>query len=298
MPVKRHSILIVEQSATQRTILRDMVVREGYEVVEATSGAEATCALHDREIDAALVGWELPDVAGPALCYRWSNSGEHSLVPLLIMTSYSGSEAVRDCLDAGALDFISKPPNQLELFARLRLALRLRDLGLQLHESSMRDALTGLYNRRHIQGELERHVEAARRYGQVFSVAMPDVDLFKRINDRHGHAAGDLVLRQLAEYFVSRLRRTDVVGRFGGEEFLVILHGTTLANAETAMESLRRGLTGRPFGSDGAAVDVTISTGVAQWTPEMPDVDALVRKADGGLYSSKREGRNRVTAVP
>jgi len=160
--MKRRRILVVEQSATQRAILRDMVTREDYEVAEATTGAEATARLREHDIDAALVGWELPDVAGPALCHRWNNSGEFSLVPLLIMTSYSGAEPVRDCLDAGALDFVSKPPNQLELFARLRLALRLRDLGVQLQEASVRDPLTGLYNRRHMKIELDRHVASDR----------------------------------------------------------------------------------------------------------------------------------------
>ncbi len=295
--MKRQAILIVEESATQRAILRDMVTREGYDPVEATSGADAEATLRAREIDAVLVGWELPDVAGPALCYRWSHSEELGLVPLLIMTSYSGSEAVRDCLDAGALDFISKPPNQLELFARLRLALRLRDLGVTLHESSVRDALTGLYNRRHLQAELERHIEAARRYGEAFSVAMTDIDLFKKINDAHGHVMGDLVLRQLADYFVGRLRKTDIVGRFGGEEFIVILHGTLLANAVTAMESLRQGLAQRPFGTEEVVVNVTFSAGVAQWEPQIQGTDALVRKADEALYASKQQGRNRVTSM-
>jgi two-component system, cell cycle response regulator len=295
--MKRHAILIVEESATQRTILKDMVSREGYEAVEATSGAEATELLRSREIDAVLVGWELPDVAGPALCHRWNNAGELALVPLLIMTSYSGAEHVRDCLDAGALDFISKPPNQLELFARLRLALRLRDLGIQLRESSLRDALTGLYNRRHVQAELARHFEAARRYGEVFAVGMTDIDFFKKINDTHGHTMGDTVLRQLADYFAGRMRKTDIVGRFGGEEFIVILHGTSLANGMTAMEGLRKGLADKRFGSDEVVVNVTFSAGVAEWTPETADIDALVRKADEGLYASKQGGRNRVTAV-
>ena len=295
--MRRQAILIVEQSPTQRAILRDMVQREGYAVLEATTGAEGTEALRSTQVDAVLVGWELPDVAGPALCYRWSHSEELALIPLLIMTSYSGSESVRDCLDAGALDFISKPPNQLELFARLRLALRLRDLGLRLHESSVRDALTGLYNRRHIQEELDRHLSAARRYGEVFSVAMTDVDLFKNTNDRYGHTMGDVVLRQLAEYFDRRLRKTDIVGRFGGEEFIVILHGTALGEAVMAMDSLRRGLATYRFGSETVAVPVSFSAGVAQWTPDITTIDALVCKADAALYASKQAGRNRVTAT-
>jgi diguanylate cyclase (GGDEF)-like protein len=296
--MKRRRILIVEESATQRAMLKDMVTREGYEAVDATSGADATEKLRGQEIDVAIVGWELPDVPGPALCRRWNDSGEFPLVPYLIMTSYSGAEPVRDCLDAGATDFISKPPNQLELFARLRMAIRLRDLGLQLRESSIRDALTGLYNRRQLEVEMRRHCAAALRYGEAFSVAMTDIDFFKRINDTHGHAMGDVILRQMAEYFVGRLRTTDIVGRFGGEEFIIILHATPLPQAVVALESLRKGMAECRFGSEEIVVNVTFSAGVAAWSTEIVDDADLVKKADAGLYASKDHGRNRVTAAP
>jgi two-component system, cell cycle response regulator len=295
--MRRRRILIVEGSATQRTILSDMVSREGHQPLEATTGAEATQVLRGQEVDAVLVSWELPDVPGPALCHRWNDSGEFPMVPFLIMTSYTGSEPVRDCLDAGATDYIGKPPNQLELFARLRLALRMRDMGLQLQESSVRDALTGLYNRRHMQTELQRHIETAKRYAEVFSVAMIDIDFFKKINDTFGHSMGDIILKQMADYFLGRLRKTDIVARFGGEEFLIILHGTLLQQAAQALDSVRKGLADQPFGTEETVVPVTFSAGVAQWEKGLTDVDSIVRKADEALYASKQGGRNRVTAA-
>lgn len=289
-------ILIVEESITQRAMLRDMVVREGYEAVESTSGAEATERMRQKDIDAVLVGWELVDTTGPELCGQWHASGEYNLVPLVIVTSYDDASHLRESLDAGATDFIRKPPDQVELFARLRLALRVREFGLQLQESSIRDALTGLYNRRHVRTELERHCEQARRYGEAFSVAMIDIDYFKKVNDTYGHCVGDTVLRQLAQYFQSRMRKTDIVARYGGEEFLLVLHGTPLSQAEHAVEGVRRGMADIRFGAEETAVNVTISAGVTAWSAARADADALVAKADECLYASKQAGRNRVTA--
>lgn len=296
--MEQRKILIVEESTTQRAMLRDMVVREGYEVVECVSGVEATERMRQKDIDAVLVNWELVDTTGPELYHQWQATGEFDLVPLLIITSYADANHLRDSLDAGATDFIRKPPDQIELFARLRLALRMREFGVRLHESSVRDALTGLYNRRHIATELDRHCEAARRYGEMFSVAMIDIDFFKKVNDTYGHPMGDVILKQLAEYFLGRLRKTDIIGRIGGEEFLIILHGTPLPQAASALEAVRRGMAERRFGTDETVVNVTFSTGVSTWSEKRSDAHAILEKADECLYSSKQAGRNRVMATP
>jgi two-component system cell cycle response regulator len=296
--MNRRKILIVEGSVTQRAMLKDMVAKEGYEAVETAAGADATERLRMQDIDAVLINWELVDTTGPELCRRWQESGEFDLIPFLIITSHTDAEHVRESLDAGATDFIRKPPNQVELFARLRLALRMRDLRIELHENSIRDALTGLYNRRHIQTELDRHCEAAKRYGEIFSVAMIDIDLFKSINDSHGHAMGDTILRQMSEYLRGRMRKTDIVGRFGGEEFLIVLHATPLAQAGLALESLRKGMADRRFGTDDVVVNVTFSAGVASWSPALGNAQDLIKKADDGLYASKQAGRNRIILVP
>ena len=287
--MSQRRILIVEESVTQRSMLKDMVVKEGYAAVESVSGAEATEILRKQDIDAVLVNWELVDTTGPELCHKWHASGEFDLIPFLIITSYTDAAHLRDSLDAGATDFIRKPPDQVEL--------RVREFGIQLRESSIRDALTGLYNRRHVQAELEKHCESARRYGEAFSVAMIDIDFFKRINDAHGHVMGDTILRQMSDYFVHRMRKTDIVARFGGEEFLLVLHGTPLPQAALALEALRKGMADRRFGSDETVVNVTISAGVSSWSIDCADAESLIRKADEGLYASKQAGRNRVTAA-
>jgi two-component system cell cycle response regulator len=291
-------VLIVEGSVTQRAMLKDMVAKEGYEAAEAATGADATERLRAQDIDAVLVNWELVDTTGPELCRQWHESGEFDLIPFLIVTSHTGAEHLRDSLDAGATDFVRKPPDQVELFARLRSALRMRDLGIQLRENSIRDVLTGLYNRRHIQAELERHCEAAKRYGEIFSVAMIDIDFFKRINDTHGHAMGDVILQEVSAYFSGRMRKTDIVARFGGEEFLILLHATALQNAGLALESLRSGMADRRFGTDETVVNVTFSAGIASWSAALADAEGLIRRADDGLYASKQAGRNQVTMVP
>ncbi len=296
--MSQRKVLIVEDSTTQRAMLRDMVAREGYDTVIASSGAEATELMQLHDVDAVLVDWELDDTTGPELCRQWHTSPEYDLVPLLIVTSYQDAVHLRDSLDAGATDFIRKPPDQLELFARLRLALRVREFGLKLHESSVRDPLTGLYNRRHVQAELDRLCEAARRYAQGFSVAMIDIDFFKKVNDTYGHAMGDAILRQMAEYLQGRMRKSDIVSRFGGEEFLLVLPATPLDKAAVALEAVRKGLAERRFGSMETIVNVTFSAGAAAWSEARSDAHTIVERADECLYASKQAGRNRVTATP
>jgi len=180
-------------------------------------------------------------------------------------------------------------------------ALRLKTLELEqtnrkLGELAIHDGLTGALRRGHVEGELRRQVKALERLPADFSVMLMDIDFFKRVNDQHGHAVGDEVLRKLAQQVQSTLRASDLFGRWGGEEFIVLMPGTGMQQAMEAAERVRVGLHALIFeGEDGAPFGITISIGVAQWQPQ-ESADQLAQRADKALYAAKHGGRDRVMA--
>ena len=180
-------------------------------------------------------------------------------------------------------------------------ALRLKTLELEqtnrkLGELAIHDGLTGALRRGHIEGELRRQVKALERLPADFSVMLMDIDFFKRVNDQHGHAVGDEVLRKLAQQVQSTLRASDLFGRWGGEEFIVLMPGTGMQQALEAAERVRVGLHALIFkGEGGAPFGITISIGVAQWQPQ-ESADQLAQRADKALYAAKHGGRDRVMA--
>jgi diguanylate cyclase (GGDEF)-like protein len=165
-----------------------------------------------------------------------------------------------------------------------------------LQEASNRDALTGLYNRRYLVQSLETECARMRRYGGCLSFVLFDLDHFKAVNDTYGHLAGDEVLRVTAAQIAPRLRAVDVVGRYGGEEFGVVLPATNLVGAEVVAERIREKLASSPVPIEGGkTIGFTVSIGVAEWYPEVADAHEMFRRADVALYQSKKWGRNRVT---
>src|SRR6185312_6482127 len=165
----------------------------------------------------------------------------------------------------------------------------------RLKHMSMTDALTGLDNRRHLEERLTEMFEHAKRLNEPFSCVMCDLDKFKSVNDTYGHQAGDAVLRQLAQLLREQAREIDRVGRYGGEEFMLILPGASADAAVTFAERVRKAVAGRTFSFAGAVIRRTMSCGVAAWPhPGIPDTAALVRAADDALYAAKAQGRNRV----
>jgi diguanylate cyclase (GGDEF)-like protein len=155
------------------------------------------------------------------------------------------------------------------------------------------DGLTGTYNRRHFMDVAKDKLESARRFSQPFATVMLDVDLFKSVNDRHGHAVGDQVLRAVAERCRSALRSIDALGRYGGEEFAIVLPGTA-AGAALVAERIRRAVADEPIQTDAGPVHVTISLGVAEMNAQTDDLAAVLKRADAALYEAKQAGRNRV----
>jgi diguanylate cyclase (GGDEF)-like protein len=268
----------------------------GYDVVEAADGASAQALLEAGGIDAVVLDWELPDVNGPELLARWARDATLRWVPVLMITSHSEPERIRHALDLGAVDFLRKPAETIELDARLRAALRLRRLQLELLELAARDPLTGLLNRRAFQERLRTELERGSRYRRPLSVAMVDIDHFKRVNDDHGHDVGDEVLRQMAKLLLAGVRRVDAVARLGGEELVVLFPETPLAGAQLCMSRIREAGHATAFGpgAGGRPLRVTFSCGITDATAAGSDAALLMKLADDALYAAKRGGRDRI----
>jgi diguanylate cyclase (GGDEF)-like protein len=213
-------------------------------------------------------------------------------VPIIFLTAYTSLEDKIRGLDLGATDYITKPFDAAELRARVRASLRTRRLVGLLAKKAMIDGLTGLWNRTYLDAHMTRAHSAARRSGQPLSCVMADVDRFKSLNDTCGHGFGDDVLRIIAGIFNATCRAEDIVCRYGGEEFTILLPNTSVESAAALAERLRLAIENQTFSHHDEAVQITCSFGVAQLHGPVPP--SLVEMADEALYRAKHSGRNRV----
>lgn len=301
-------ILLVDDEPTQRLIMARLLKRAGYEVDTASNGKEALDKIEAGDFHLMITDWEMPEMDGIALCSALRSSQGKGYIYTILLTARDAIEHVVTGLQAGADDYLTKPVIEPELIARLSTGKRIVTLERSLRNAneenrrlSITDPLTGAYNRRYLMEQLPREIERAARYGRQLSVIMCDVDHFKKINDTHGHLAGDEVLKWFVEHLKAGVRTCDWVARYGGEEFVIVLPETIVANAATAAEHLRTQLSKAPFESGGMKFDVTASFGVSGWSGTVPSgstLDALIAKCDAGVYASKAGGRNRVTVEP
>jgi two-component system, cell cycle response regulator len=237
------------------------------------------------------------------------NNPDLPFIPIIMQTALDSTENKVEGLEAGADDYITKPIDFPELKARVNSMLRIKRLQEEIEERerelmeanerlrhmSQTDALTGLENRRHIETRLEEMFEHAKRLAEPFACVMVDLDKFKSVNDEYGHQVGDAVLRQLAKILKNEVREIDHAGRYGGEEFILLLTGTVLDAAVTFAERCRKAIESHTFTFEGGSLKRTASFGVAAWPhPKVSNCDGLVRAADDALYVAKETGRNRV----
>jgi two-component system, cell cycle response regulator len=284
-------VLVADDDGVTRAMVTAWLRGAGFDVVAARDGDEALRVASDQQPDLLLVDVTMPGLDGYAVC-RAVAAASAVPPPVIFLTAHATTTARVAGLDAGAVDYIVKPFEQTELLARVRAALRTKAVRDGFVEQATRDGLTGLLNRREIDLRADAAVTLAERHGRSLSCLMADIDHFKRINDRFGHAAGDGVLQEVARRIVSACRLSDVVGRYGGEEFLVLLPETGSGDAVTAGDKLRRVLSECPVELENLSIPITASIGVATLDVGMGVAD-LYEAADRALYRAKQLGRNR-----
>lgn len=301
---KERRLLVVDDDPDSLEIISEALSWEGYQVKTAASGPEALELLQDWRPDLVLLDVNMPGVSGVQTLKDLRQREKY--VSVMFISGNSSTEAVISGLDSGADDYIPKPFDPLELLARVRTQLRIKDLNDQLRVANEKlkelvdtDDLTGLFNMRSVYQRLESEMERARRFGRQVCVVMMDMDHFKSVNDGHDHLFGSFVLSEVGAIVKQCIRSIDLGARYGGDEFLIVL---TETNAEGAMhfcERLRKEITGKLFKSGKDEMKLTCSIGFAITAPgdNITDARGLVRTADHALYEAKRSGRNCIRFV-
>lgn len=296
-------ILIAEDDPVSRRLLEAKLVKWGYDVIVTCDGNEALKALQGEDAPGlAILDWMMPVMDGVEVCRRVRKGRKEPYTYIILLTALHREEDLVTGMEAGADDYISKPFKTNELKVRLRAGRRIIELQNELiaARESLRvkaahDPLTGLLNHEEILRVLKLEMDRTERKGESVGVIMADFDHFKDINDTYGHMAGDLVLRIVADRMRSSIRSFDSIGRYGGEEFLVVLPGCDENGATASAERLRACVSGDLIDTPEGMIPVTVSLGVtASGGKIMKDVNGVIRDADEALYRAKRNGRNRV----
>jgi diguanylate cyclase (GGDEF)-like protein len=297
-------ILIADDESVSRMLLQRTLERLGHEVVAVSDGTAAIAALLAPDGPRlAILDWMMPGADGLTVC-REVRQKAASYLYLILLTSRDSADDMVTGLEAGADDFLRKPFNQSEMRARLRSGIRVLDLqaGLLAAQEALRqyatlDHLTGLWNRRMILEQLDRELNRVRRDKRTFTIAMLDIDRFKDVNDRYGHATGDAVLRDVAAAIRTLLREYDFVGRYGGEEFILLLPGCEAADGCVIANRVRTRISSEPVRHGDFVIPVTVSLGVASTESVGVNASDLIEAADAALYRAKANGRDRVEGV-
>ena len=289
-------ILLVEDSYIERRKLGDFLTDWGFEYQAVGSGTEAVKLLEGPEPpDMALLDWLLPGLDGIDVLRRIRKLSQGSYIYTVMLTAKTQKQDRITAMEAGADDYLSKPVDATELRQRIVVGKRILELQQSLRFAATHDFLTNLLNRSEILAALEREFARGGREEKPATVILADIDHFKRVNDTLGHAAGDEVLKEVARRLKAGLRPYDLVGRYGGEEFLIILPGCSLADGARRADAIRQ-LVGKapiqtPFGTN----STTISMGVTATSGKRDrTISEFLHEADVSLYAAKQNGRNRV----
>ena len=290
-------ILLVEDSVIERHKVGSYLKEWGLEYAAVGSGTEAVKLLEGAEPPSlVLLDWMLPGLDGIDVCRRIRKIGTNgAYIYTVMLTAKNRKQDLLMAMEAGADDYLAKPVDPSELRARIMSGKRILELQQSLRFAATHDFLTGLLNRSEILVALEREFSRSVRDGKPATIIMADIDHFKRVNDSLGHAAGDEVLKEVANRLKWDLRPYDLVGRYGGEEFLIILPGCDLATGTRRADDIRRHVCNQAISTPAGAASAKISMGVTVTSFHRDcTVEKCLQEADSSLYAAKRNGRNRV----
>jgi diguanylate cyclase (GGDEF)-like protein len=299
-------VLVVDDSPVCRKLVERALEDNPYSPLFAKSGSEAL-ELFARHLPAIVItDWMMPDLSGLDLCQRLRADLHRGYTYIILLTSIAEKDNVVKGLAAGADDYLTKPFDPGELLARIGVGRRIIDLHRQidaknklLDEMAHSDALTGLPNRRAIEDWSARQLRGAARHGFPYWVVLADLDSFKRINDTHGHVGGDALLQKFADLLKTVIRSSDICGRLGGDEFLLVLTHVEADAITKTVERFREKLAAQQFEIGNERVSITASFGIAGFSgKETLDFTTLLRRADKALYAAKRAGRNLIKIEP
>jgi diguanylate cyclase (GGDEF)-like protein len=303
-------VLVADDDPLARHVVCTLVRSYGYTVLAAQDGLEAWDLIQSEDISLLLTDWQMPGLDGPSLIQRVRAAALPHYISCLLLTIRDGQSDRLYGLDVGADDYLVKPVHPDELRARIAVAARLlrlerelwasnarlEELAAQLHHQANHDALTGLLNRQGVMTHAALELARTQRTGQPLGAALLDLDHFKQVNDRYGHAAGDTVLAQVAAHLRAAVRPYDLVGRWGGEEFLLLLPGAPEEVVYTVAERVRAQVAAAELSiPDGGTVAIHVSIGVTSTADGAVTLEDLVAVADQALYVAKGAGRNRVS---
>lgn len=307
---RRPLILVADDEPVNLALIKRRLEWEDYQIHTAEDGREAVERARALQPDLIILDVMMPVLDGLQACRLLKGDARTRDIPVIFLSALDDMETKVNGLSAGGNDYISKPFRAEELIARVRVAIRLkrerdelrasadeaRRRAAEASEMSMSDALTGLLNRYGLQRSLQHEQAEARRYGRALSCLMIDIDHFKQVNDTYGHTAGDAALMQVARVLTDAGRASDVVCRYGGEEFLVLAPETNLDGALALGEKIRLAAASRLYGDGERVFPLTLSIGAAQLLPAESAHDMIAR-ADVALYQAKESGRDRVSAA-
>lgn len=301
-------ILIVDDVIDNIRLLDKILDGIGYNTVFANSGKEALEIIENRstQIDLILLDLMMPEMDGIEVCNILKSNPMHQDIPIIFVTADDSADSFATAFKTGAIDYIKKPFKKAELLLRVENQLKLNKAYAGLRKSNDElleayallerlvsiDPLTGLENRRSLVEFGDIQIKLAQRYRSLFSIMMIDLDDFKKINDIYGHPLGDEVLKNIAKILKDSLRNVDHLGRFGGDEFVIILPNTNLENTVIIAERVREKIANFVHNIEEHIIQTTVSIGIASYNSLDDDVNQIIKRADQALYNAKSRGRN------
>jgi two-component system, cell cycle response regulator len=293
-----HKIFVVDDNKKNIRLLQEILEDNSFEVYSFENCLPVVTMAKELKPSIILLDIMMPEMDGFEVCQALKSDLETQDIPIIMVTAKAEGTDVKRALESGAFDYIKKPIDEVETLARIQAALRFKDTQDQLKERAMKDSMTGLYNHVLLMDLFQKEYTKAERNNSPISYAMIDVDFFKTVNDTYGHKAGDHILRGIAAILNLTVRQSDIVGRYGGEEFGLVLPSTSGEQALQLCERLRKSIAEHQFHLDKLAVTmITVSIGICIRSSKFNDYKEMVQMADKMLYEAKAKGRNRVEMV-